>query len=703
MGDSYFNSILKTYVKEKYPLGSADLYGCFILRNLEFCKKNGFLGMITIPNWMFLSSFENLRHQLLDNNTIETLVHNGRGIWGSDFGSCSFTIRDNRLEGYKGTYKRLFEKQGSVACIEELERRFFVKKNYVVLTKDLKKIPGSPIAYWLTYNEVGIFSKGQSLHEYADIKQGLITGDNDRFLKLWYEVDLLKIGFGCSDRKTAEESKKKWFPYQKGGDYRKWFGNNEYIVNWEKDGEEIKNFVGENGRLSSRPQNLNFYFRYGGTWSSLTIGSFAIRYVPVGFIFDAKGSMLFPKQERLNIKYLISYGNTKLFNRFLGALSPSVDYSQGAVGNVPYIYKLDNSIVKIAESAISIAKQDWDSSETSWDFQTYPWANGELKGFNAQESFENWKNHCNKQIQRMKELEEENNRLFVEAYGLQDELTPEFPEEEITLTINPKYRYGGNYTDEELWQRFREDSVKELISYAIGCMMGRYSLDEPGLIYAHSGNEGFDPSRYKTFPADADGIIPAMDEEWFSDDATNRFLEFLKAVWLPETLRDNLDFVAESLGQRKEESPIETIRRYLSNEFFKDHLRTYKKRPIYWLFSSGKYKAFECLVYLHRYNEAALSRMRSEYVTPLQGKLNARIEYLENEIKSATTASSRKLQRELDLLKKKQGELSAYDDELRHYADMRIKLDLDYGVKVNYGKFGNLLAEVKTITGDKGD
>ena len=300
----------------------------------------------------------------------------------------------------------------------------------------------------------------------------------------------------------------------------------------------------------------------------------------------------------------------------------------------------------------------------------------------------------------MQELEEENNRLFIEAYGLKDELTPDVPEEEITLTVNPKYRYGGNLSEEELANKFREDTIKELISYAIGCMMGRYSLDEPGLVYANSGNIGFDPSKYKTFPADEDGIVPVMDQDWFDDDATNRFVEFLKVAWSEDTLEENLKFVADSLGPKQNESPIDTIRRYISTKFFKDHLKMYKKRPIYWLFTSGKYKAFECLVYLHRYNEATLSRMRSAYVTPLQGKLNARIEYLKGEVEAAqTTSARRKLEKELEKLKRKQQELKEFDELLRHFADQRIKLDLDDGVKVNYGKFGKLLAEVKAVTG----
>lgn len=317
------------------------------------------------------------------------------------------------------------------------------------------------------------------------------------------------------------------------------------------------------------------------------------------------------------------------------------------------------------------------------------------------ETYTKLRTHWHEMTLEMQRLEEENNRIFIEAYGLQDELTPDVPLSEITLTCNPHYRYGGNKTEEELEALLLTDTMKELISYAVGCMMGRYSLDHPGLIYAHSGNSGFDPAKYPSFPADEDGIIPVMDLDWFADDATHRFIQFLKIAWPPEHLEENLQFIAESLAPRRGETPVETIRRYFSTTFFSDHLKTYKKRPIYWLFSSGREKAFECLVYLHRYNEATLARMRGAYVTPLQGKLNARIEYLRNEVEAAGTSSARKkLQKELDMLKKKQAELARFDEELRHYADQRITLDLDDGVKVNYGKFGSLLAERKTVTGE---
>ena len=313
--------------------------------------------------------------------------------------------------------------------------------------------------------------------------------------------------------------------------------------------------------------------------------------------------------------------------------------------------------------------------------------------------------HPNREtIAEMKRLEEENNRLFINAYGLQDELAPDVPIEEITLTVNPAYRYGGKLTEEEQWTRFRQDTMAELVSYAIGCMMGRYSLDAPGLIYAHSGNVGFDASRYTTFPADPDGIVPLTDSEWFDDDAAHRLIEFISMAWDAARLEANLAFLADNLSPKKNEPSRETLRRYLCDSFFKDHLQTYKKRPIYWLFSSGKQKAFQCLVYLHRYNEGTLARMRTEYVIPLQGMMGSRVRRLEGDIAvAASTTHRRRLEKERETLVKQQSELREFDEKLRHYADQRIGLDLDDGVKVNYGKFGGLLAEVKAITGAKAD
>ncbi len=488
--------------------------------------------------------------------------------------------------------------------------------------------------------------------------------------------------------------------------FRKWYGNFEYVVNWENDGYEIKENTLLNypqlswNNLGWKISNESFYFQEGVTWTDLSSSCFGVRYLPKGFIFDATGPCLFGK----NPLYYLSFLTTKQCFEFLKILNPTFHFKNYNIAALPIVESGVNApdAEKLASKAIETTRIDWDSFETSWNFTSLPLLQPNHHQPTLTATYAALRANWREMTQQMQRLEEENNRVFINAYGLQDELTSGVPISEITLTCNPHYRYGGNKSEDDLETLLLTDTIKELISYAIGCMMGRYSLDQPGLIYAHSGNEGFDPSKYKTFPSDDDGIIPIMDMDWFDDDATNRFIEFIKVAWSPETLDENLKFIADSLKPKNNEVPIDTIQRYLSAGFFKDHLKTYKKRPIYWLFSSGKQKAFECLVYLHRYNESTLSRMRSAYVTPLQGNFNARIEFLEQEKDAAATASvRRKIQKEIDVLKKKQAELSAFDDELRHYADMKISFDLDDGVKVNYGKFGNLLAEKKAITGKK--
>ena len=391
--------------------------------------------------------------------------------------------------------------------------------------------------------------------------------------------------------------------------------------------------------------------------------------------------------------------------------SQTLNFEVGDVGKLFPFHKLTQSslrkdgILDTARRITDHTKEDWDAYERSWDFESLPILTASSDTTPTLESsYTAWITQNHDSIAEMKHLEEENNRLFIDAYGLQDELTPDVPIEQITFSVNPAYRYGGNLTEEEQWACFRQDTMSELVSYAIGCMMGRYSLDAPGLIYAHSGNVGFDASRYTTFPADPDGIVPLTDSDWFDDDAAHRLIEFISVAWDAAHLEDNLAFLADNLSPKKNESSRETLRRYLCDSFFKDHLQTYKKRPIYWLFSSGKQKAFQCLVYLHRYNEGTLARMRTEYVIPLQGMMASRVRQLEGDIAvAASTTHRRRLEKERETLVKQQSELREFDEKLRHYADQRIGLDLDDGVKVNYGKFGDLLAEVKAITGAKAD
>ena len=617
--------------------------------------------------------------------------------------TTAFVLSNRNLEGYRPVFFRLLE-----GGEDEKKVAFSNRQNrFDRITQDeLGKIPDIPVAYWASENLIRCFGKDKCISDLAFVKQGLATSNNERFLRNWSEVSYFKINRNALDLEDTVGYQKKWYPYNKGGEFRKWFGNHSHVVNWCNNGEELWEFTstlnqGSNVRLKSR----EFYFKVGATWTDITAGSVSARLTPPGFIFDASGPSIFDRSN-FGIEFYLGLLNSVVTNRFIELMNPTLHFQPRDANNLP-VPDIDDTreIKNGVSSIIDSTQKDWDAYERSWDFQSLPL----LTAFSEftptlASSYTSWITQNRDTIAEMKRLEEENNRIFIDAYGLADELTPDVPIEQITLTVNPAYRYRGQLTEEELRTRFREDSMQELVSYAIGCMMGRYSLDEPGLIYAHAGNEGFDATHYQRFVADADGILPITDTLWFEDDATNRVREFLMAVWGAATLDENLVWLAESLGTKGNETPLETIRRYIAGSFYKDHLQTYKKRPIYWQFSSGKQGAFQALVYLHRYNEGTLARMRSEYVVPLMGKLKARIEMLEKDTNSATSTTTRnKLSKEIEQLNKKQFELQTYDEKLRHHADMRIKLDLDDGVKVNYGKFGDLLSDVKAITGGSDD
>lgn len=707
MGGKGQNAALKTFLKDEFNDAKSDLFSAFILRNLELTREHGQLGFMSPFVWMFISSYEKLRHFIISEKCITSLVQlEYSGFDGATVPICTYTFENSKLPRYKGSYIRLSDFRGAenqgpktLEAIQNPACGWF----FTATAEDFKKIPGSPVAYWVSDNVRNIFAENPPLGNVAEARQGLATADNNRFLRFWPEVNIASIGFSMSSCSDALRSAKKWFPYNKGGEFRKWYGNQEYVVNWEKDGQEIRNFFDENGRLRSRPQNTVFYFRESVSWSDVTSAVNAFRFYPKGFIHDIKGQSLFGfnSQEK---KHILSFLNLKFIYRLTKILNPSLSFQVGNLNQLPHLDFCQDS-----SECIMLEKSDWDAYETSWDFQSLPLLRPEYRFHSLPAAYTGVRAAWQVMTGEMQRLEEENNKVFIEAYGLQDELTPDVPLKEITLTCNPFYRYGVDAeqadaaTRTALEDRLRADSVKELLSYAIGCMMGRYSLDAAGLVYAAAGNAGFDADKYTTFPADEDGIVPLGDMPWFDDDAAHRFREFCLAVWGEESLEENLRFVADQLDPKRGETPEATIRRWLSGKFFKDwHCKVYKKRPIYWLFSSGKHKAFECLVYLHRFNSNTLPRMRAAYVTPLQGKIAARLELLEREEAGAGSTSSRNaLKKQRELLLKKQDELRHFDDLLRHYADQNIQLDLDDGVKVNYAKLADLLAESKTITGGK--
>lgn len=682
MGGKYYNSDLKRFVEKNFKIAKGDLYTCFIMKGVLFARRGGFVAALTIPNWMFLSTFEKFRAFLFSEVAIDSFSHNGRGVFGSDFGSCACVVIKQPIPDHVGSYARLFDKQGSVASNDELSGRFLTASFYRLPMSEFEKIPGSPIAYWASTAVRDVFQSSESLGDILNVRQGLATSDNGKFLRLWHEVSYSRIGLSCSNNEQALSSGKKWFPHSKGGGFRKWYGNREWVVDWKDDGLSIKRNI-----LSSYPylktpefvaKNPGFYFKSSVSWTLISSAGTAFRYEPVGNIMGHKGPGVFGSEEKLS--KVLCFLNSKVSSEILKILAPTIGFEVGQVARLPVL-----DVEAESEELVDIAREDWNSTELSWDFERVHLVTS--KSSSLEESWFDWfkMNQC--KIRRMKDLEEENNRIFIQAYGLQEEVSPTITEDEVTLE-----------------RADREKDMQRLISYALGCMMGRYSLDACGLIYAHGGGISFDPSRYRIFPADTDGIIPITDESWFEDDAAERVREFVNVVWGAETLVKNIEWLADSLSRKAGESADEAIRRYLSTSFYKDHLQTYKKRPIYWLFSSGKQKAFECLVYLHRYNEGTLSRMRMEYVVPLQSRMQARIDKLTDDIDSVTSSAQQKaLQKRKDKLTKQLEELRRFDENLRPYADQRITLDLDDGVKVNYGKFGNLLAEVKAITGGKED
>ena len=685
MGGKGMNPALKDFAKKKFPDSKSDLFAMFIERGFAWCKDSGFNSMVTMQSWMFLSSYEAMREKLLQDRTIQTMAHLGARafpeISGEVVQTTAFVMQGKHLDGFKPVFFRFVD---TAQDSKEIELKAGLNRFDSTVQDDFKKIPGSPVAYWMPKNLKNIFKVSEKLGDIAPVKKGLVTSDNNRFLRTWYEVNIGKTNFTCDSRKTSYTCGAKWFPINSGGEFRKWYGNNETLINWELDGKEIIEYNADlYGSASRQIQNTQYYFKEALTWSNITSGRFGIRATGKGYIFGCAGTVALPKEG--DFYYIAALLNSHIANYLLQIFNPTLNFVVANIASLAVVtlpnYKIN--ITDNTKSLIHFAKTNWDSYETSWDFSLNPIICTQQP--NLEQAFNSWQQQNAAAVAEMKRLEEENNKLFIEAYGLQDELTPDVPDEQITLT-----------------RADREKDSQRLVSYALGCMMGRYSLDEPGLIYAHAGNQDFDASRYQTFPADADGIIPLTEMHWFEDDATHRIREFLTAVWGKDTLDANMLWLAESLDKKASETAEDTIRRYLASKFYKDHMQTYKKRPIYWLFSSGKQGAFQALVYLHRYNESTLARMRTEYVMPLISKMSAYANSLETAKESSDSAAEiKRIEKKLQDLHKQQAELSSFEEKLRHYADQRISLDLDDGVKVNYGKFGDLLAEVKAVTGEK--
>lgn len=686
-----YNPELKDYVQKQYKDYSGDLFSVFMYRNFDFCTSGGYSAFMTPFVWMFIKTYEKLRDYIIDNKSITTLVQMEYSAYEeATVPICTFVLK-NRTSDNKSLCFKLSDFKGGmevqkikvVQAIKNPECGYF----YEASANDFKRIKGHPIAFWASEEMLNAFENYPTISEIVPPKQGLATANNDLYLKLWFEPLFSKIGMGMHNCSEAQKSGYKWFPYNKGGAFRRWYGNRDYVVNWENDGEEIKNFKDEHGKIRSRPQNTAYYFRQGITWSDITSASFSGRFTEAGFIFDIKGSSGFPNNSE--IYYVLGFLNSSVSQKCIKILNPTITTQVGDMSRIPVEVKGDykESVDSKVEDAIQLSQRDWDSFETSWDYKKHPLLRNVSR---ISEAFIQWQAECDDRFNRLKANEEELNRIFIDIYGLQEELTPEVEDKDVTVRKADLQR-----------------DIKSLLSYAVGCMFGRYSLDVEGLAYA--GGE-WDSSKYQSYIPDADNVIPITDEEYLDDDIVSRLCAWLKAVYGADTLEANLDYIAKALGNKGSTSR-EIIRNYFLNDFFKDHCQTYSvtgsgKRPIYWLFDSGKQNGFKALVYLHRYTPDTIGNLRIDYLHKMQrvyeseiNRMQGMMDHSEN-AREVAAASKRK-----DKLAKQLKECREYDEKISHLALSRIELDLDDGVKVNYrklqtaqdGKFYEVLADSKNI------
>lgn len=661
MGMSNGTDKLRKYVKKYYPDSKADLFAVFIEKCGQMTKRNCFQAMITQHAWMFLSSFEKLRKKLLSVDTVN-MAHLGarafEEIGGEVVQTTSWIQRKTNISNYRSTYAKLVDNKSQ----KTKEESFLAKKYlHVAYKENFSKIPGSPIAYWVSETIINVFSKGTSLNEISNTRQGMIPGNTEAFVRLWYEVDIKKVGFDHKSSSDILLYKKKWFPYNKGGEFRRWYGNIEHLINMEDNGHDIKHSgLNNNYRL----RNPELYFKEAVTWSKISSGVFSVRYMPQGCMFDIAGCCIYDLDNILN--YIMGLCNSIIVTKVLNIISPTLNYEVDHIKKIPVIlvsYKLTTN--ESVAQCVKISKSDWDSFETSWDFKTHPLISNSNSSHTLESAFSLWKQHCDERFNQLKANEEELNRIFIEIYGLQDELTPEVEDKDVTVRKSDLAR-----------------DIKSLISYAVGCMFGRYSLDSEGLAYA-GGH--WDESKYTAFIPDKDNILPITDEEYFTDDIVGLFVAFVKKVYGAETLEENLDFIAKALGNRGNTSR-EIIRNYFVKDFFKEHCRVYKKRPIFWLFDSGKADGFKALIYLHRYDENTIGNLRIDYLHRLQRIYESEINSMQEIIENGSGREVTQAQKRREKLVKQLKEIKEYDEKIAHLALARISLDLDDGVAVNYDK-----------------
>ena len=725
MGGKGYSEKLKKYVEKNYKDSKGDLFAVFIEKCNELTKKDRYTSMITMQSWMFLSSFENLRKVIIEKTEIQSLNHLGtrafEEIGGEVVSTVSWTGK-NKVPIEKGIYIRLVDYNNA----QWKEKEFFNKENYYKTNqKDFEKIPSSPIAYWVSDKVRDIFEKSQKLGDVGEAKVGLQTGDNDKFLRLWNEVNYNKIGFGISNSKEAIENEKKWFLFNKGGDKRKWYGNQEYLVNWENDGYEIKNFYDDKGKLRSRPQNTEYYFKESIGCSAISSTQNFFRKYNSGSIFDVNLRCYF--FEKFINEYM-AFFNANIFIYFSRLLSPTLALNANDLNRIPIKFGENRTIDNLVQQNINIAKEEWDSRETSWDFEKLFIANG----FKISDSYKNYCNHWRDNFVQMHKNEEELNKLFIDIYELNNEMDKKVPFEDITLLKNEtkiteiltspsiiddteereKTSEGYLYNRGVNLEFNKEEIIKQFLSYAVGCIMGRYSIDKNGLIMANSddvlissdslllikdreGNIRHEIENPRFLPDDF-GIIPITSENVFANDIVTKVFEFVKALYGEENFEENINFICEALGKKENDSCENILRNYFIKDFYTDHLKRYQKRPIYWLFSSGKKNGFQALVYLHRYQDDTMGRLRAEYLLPYQEKMENLKDHYERIVEDeSTVARDRKTyEKSLKELNGMLLEIKNFANDVKHIVEQRISIDLDDGVKVNYEKFGSVLKKI---------
>jgi hypothetical protein len=686
MGGGNMNSELSSFVKKNYPDSKTDLMACFMESGLHSLKEKGYLGMINQHSWMFLSSYEKLRVKLIDNVQFDTLLHLGPRtfpeIGGEVVQNASFTFWKTGVTS-KGNYIRLVDfgdsdlkRTKTLEAIQHPDCGWF----YTANQKNFEKIPGSPIGYWLDSDLIDKISNSKKLISYGKATKGLDTCDNDRFVRMWNEVSILNFS-------SNKNKHKKWFVYQKGGSFRRWFGNNEKVVNWDNDGFEIKNLRDDLGKVRSRPQNLIRYFTKGITWSAIGSGKTSYRLLE-NSIFGGGGNGLFPKS--VDNSYLMALLNSKITSLFLKLYNPTLNNLTGDLHKIPVMFDQDTTynVKTITEENIQISKTDWDARETSWNFKQNELVR--LKSGSLQETYECYTDYWSEQFYQLHENEEELNRQFIEIYGLEEELTPDVPLEEITILQEESVIEDG-----ELQFKMNE-VMAQFVSYAVGCMFGRYSLDKEGLILANQGEtlKDYLDKVEKTkeevgFLPVEDNVIPVLDEEWFFDDITERFHDFLRASFGEENFRENVEFVEESLGK--------DIRRYFTRDFYNDHVKRYKKRPIYWMFSSPK-GYFNVLIYMHRYTPDTINRILNAYLREFIDKLERHSKLQEEMVAKGSAVEQNRARKEIRKIDLMLDDCKEYEKEILYpLATQRVSFDLDDGVLVNYNKMGSAVANVSGL------